>query len=502
MRLTFGVLLSLSVVVSPEVAGQRTRDPLAGLDAYVTRVMSDWGVPGASVAIVRGDSVLVARGYGVRKLGEAARVDAETIFPIGSNSKAFTSAALALLVDEGKLRWSDPVIDHLPWFRVLDPWITRRLDIGDLLSHRTGLARHDALWYATGRSTRDVVERLRFVDVERPFRTSWLYNNNLYLTAGQVIEELSGQNWDDFVAARLLRPLGMRHASTTVRGLDQAPNAATPHMELDGTLVPVAYRNIDNAGPAGSINASALDMAQWLRFQIDSGRIGGRRLLEPRQFTEMWRGVAVIDDPMFRRLMAPSELVEYGLGWFLYLHRDRRVVMHGGNIDGMSALVSFIPSERIGVVVLTNLNQTFAHAGLTRWIFDRLLGAPEEDWSARTREALQAGGGGGGGDRWRSARVEGTKPSLPLAGYAGTYADSLYGSVSIREQGGRLVLDMDPGHQAELEHWHYDTFRARYQDRTMNAGSNFVTFTLGGDGAVASVKVESFTTFGRVRRAR
>ncbi|MEZ4587767.1 MAG: serine hydrolase [Gemmatimonadales bacterium] len=496
-------LLSLALVSASTAAAQRPKDPLAGLDRYVEKALADWGVPGAAVAVVRGDSVLVAKGYGVRQKGGSEAVDAETIFAIGSNSKAFTTAALALLVDEGKLAWDDRVITHLPWFQLADPWITRELDIRDLVSHRTGVARHDALWYATGRSTEEVVRQLRFVGTELPFRSGWLYNNNLYLTAGLVIERLSGMTWDDFVTTRLFRPLGMSRASTTVRGLDRTPNVATPHMSLDGTIQTVPYRNIDNAGPAGSINASARDMARWLQFQIDSGMVGGRRLLPPKQFAEMWQGRAIIQDPFFRGLLAPSELVEYGLGWFVFLHRDRKVVLHGGNIDGMSALMGFMPEERIGVVVLTNLNQSFAHNGITRWVFDRLIGAPDEDWNAKTLALFErARSGGAGGPSWKSSRIEGTKPTLALSAYAGSYTDSLYGGATVRERSGALELELDPGHVARLEHWHYDTFRALFADKTMNEGSNFVTFRLGGRGEVESVEVAGFTTYGRLTSRR
>ena len=494
--------LALAVTSQPAV-GQRTRDPLAGLDAYVEKAMADWGVPGLSIAIVRGDSLLVTRGYGVRRSGSPDRVDAQTIFAIGSNSKAFTTAAMAMLVEERKLAWSDPVTRHLPWFQLQDPWITRQLDLRDLVSHRTGIARHDALWYATGRSTEDIVRRLRFVGSELPFRTGWLYNNNLYLTAGVVIEKTSGLSWSDFVTTRILQPLGMQSASTTVRGLDREPNLASPHMTLGGALQPIPYRNIDNAGPAGSINANAVDMSRWLRFQIDSGLVDGKRLLPARHFSEMWRGLAIINDPLFRRLFGPGELVEYGLGWFIWLHRDHKVVLHGGNIDGMSALVSFIPEKRLGVAILTNMNQSFAHTGITRWVYDRLLGGPEDDWSGKTLAMFTAAQSSEGSreERLRKQQVPGTSPSLALDRYAGRYVDSLYGEVKVRVDGGRLLLDMDSGHQAILEHWHYDTFRARFQDATMNEASNFVSFQLDARGEPGRVRIEGFTEYTRTSGA-
>jgi CubicO group peptidase (beta-lactamase class C family) len=208
----------LALTLGQPAHAQRAADPLAGLDKYVEKALKDWNVPGISIAVVRNDSVILAKGYGVRRAGDTARVDAETIFAIGSNSKAFTTAAMAMLVDEKKLSWSEPVTRYLPWFQLADPWITRNLDLKDLVSHRSGVARHDALWYGTGISREELVRRQRFVGTERPFRTSWLYNNNMYVTAGLVIQQVSGKNWDDFVTERILRPLGMSRSSTTVRG--------------------------------------------------------------------------------------------------------------------------------------------------------------------------------------------------------------------------------------------------------------------------------------------
>ena len=489
--------LLLALTLGQTAQAQRSGDPLAGLDAYVEKALKDWNVPGISIAVVRNDSVIVARGYGIRRLGDTARVDAETIFAIGSNSKPFTTAAMAILVDEKKLAWGEPVTRYLPWFQLSDPWITRNLDLRDLVSHRTGVARHDALWYATGVPREEIVRRQRFVGTERPFRTSWLYNNNLYITAGLVIQQVSGKDWDDFITERILRPLGMSRSNTTVRGIETTPNVASPHMEIEGAIRAVPYRNIDNAAPAGSINGSARDMAHWVRFQIDSGRIGNQRLLAANQLAETWRSVAVISDPYFRRLFAPSAMVEYGLGWFNFLHRDQRVVLHGGNIDGMSGLISFIPEKRIGVVALANMNQSFVHLGITRWIYDRLLGAPEQDWNTEVRASLRAMESGGGAERWKSERVQGTSPSLTLAKYAGRYADSLYGSIEIKVGANGLVLNLDPGHQAQLSHWNYETFRATYQDVTMNGGPNFVTFRIDARGEVAAVRVQGYTEYAR-----
>ena len=496
----FCAFVFLALAISQPAQAQRPADPFAGLDKYVEKALKDWNVPGMSIAVVRNDSVILARGYGVRRLGDTTRVDAETIFAIGSNTKAFTTAAMAMLVEEKKLAWSEPVTRYLPWFQLSDPWITRNLDLRDLVSHRSGVARHDAVWYGTGVPREEIVRRQRFVGTERPFRTSWLYNNNLYITAGLVIQQVSGKTWDDFVTERILRPLGMARTSTTTRGLETTANVATPHMELDGAVRAVPYRNIDNAAPAGSINASARDMAQWIRFQIDSGRIGAQRLVPAGQLAETWRGIAVIQDPYYRRLFAPSPLVEYGLGWFTFLHRDQRVVLHGGNIDGMSGLVSFIPEKRIGVVALANMNQSFVHLGVTRWIYDRLLGAPDEDWNTEVLTSLKAAESAGAAtaERWKSERVQGTSPSLALAKYAGRYADSLYGSLEIKAGADGLVLDMDPGHLASLSHWHYDTFRAQYRDGTLNGGSNFVTFRLDARGEVAAVRVQGFTEYARV----
>jgi len=315
---------------------------------------------------------------------------------------------------------------------------------------------------------------------------------------------VSGGTWDDFVARRIFEPLGMTSASTTVRGLDRLPDLATPHALIDGRVEPVAYRNIDNAGPAGSINADVVDIAKWIRFQIDSGRVGDRRILSQQQAAEAWSGRAIIRSPMFRELFGRPDFLEYGLGWFLFPFHGHKVVLHGGNIDGMSALVSFIPDQRIGVVVLTNMNQSFMHVGVTYWIYDRLLGEPAHDWNteilAKVQAAEKAGEAAARADE--AARVTGTSPSRSLAEYAGTYADSLYGSITIRNEGGGLAIDIDPGYRGELEHWNYDTFVARWNDKILDDRRSYVTFFLDATGKVASVKVDGFTTFRRVATAR
>jgi CubicO group peptidase (beta-lactamase class C family) len=461
-------------------AGQR---PLAGFDAYVQNAMRDWHVPGMAIAIVKDDSVVYARGFGVRTVGTAERVDEHTSFAIASTTKAFTATALAMLVDEGKLRWDDPVSLHLPGLRLFDPELTGQLTVRDLLSHRTGLPGSDALWYASPHSSDEIVRRLRFV---RPFaapRTRYQYNNIGYMVAGMVVQQASGMPWSEFVRTRILQPLEMRETLTGYRGLDARGNVATPHVQVNDTVMPVPYLDFDNIGPAGSMNSSVSDMALWIRFQLDSGRVGGRRLVSAASHREMLTPQFLVPAASFypepTRLSRPT-FTAYGLGWFLQDYRGRKLAMHTGSIDGMTAILALVPEERLGLVIYANLDHAEVRHALMYRIVDEFLGGPRRDWSAELRPAYaQAAERGRAAERERrSHRAAGTRPSLPPHAYAGTYVDpdSVQSSVVLRYQDGVLVADLAGRNTAPLEHWHHDVFLARWANRAM--GESFIAFTI------------------------
>jgi CubicO group peptidase (beta-lactamase class C family) len=490
--------LAALAAASPALA---QRGALAGFDEYVLQAMRTWEVPGAAVAIVRGDSVILSRGYGVRQIGRPEAVDDRTLFAIGSSSKAFTAALVGMLVDEGKARWDDPVIDHLPGFRTFDPYVNRQLTLRDLLTHRSGLSRGDLTWYGTENDRAELVRRLRWLEPSWGFRSQFGYQNLMYVTAGEVVAAKMGRSWDDAVRERILAPLGMTATSTSVRALRGQANVATPHGMVDDTVRALEWRVIDNAAAAGSINSSVVDMARWVRFQLDSARVAGKPLLSASTFAETHMPQTVIRREAAAREANPfTHFSSYGLGWFLDDYRGRELVHHGGNIDGMSALVAMMPGEDVGVVVLTNMNATPLPTIVMRTAFDRLLGERGKDWSADLRRTFEKQRAAARETERRadSLRVRGTTPSLPLAAYAGTYEDSLYGEVKVTHEGGRLVATRGPAFVGDLEHWHYNTFRARWRNRAL--GSGMLNFSLGFDGKPAQVELENVGEFRRVEK--
>jgi CubicO group peptidase (beta-lactamase class C family) len=492
------LLLLLLPQAVPAQAG-----PLRGLDAYVERGMREWEVPGLAIAIVKDDAVVYARGFGVRELGGQDRVDENTVFAIGSASKAFTAAAVGMLVEEGKVAWDDAATRHLAGFQLFDPYATRELTVRDLLAHRSGLARGDQLWYATEFDRAEILRRVRYLEPSWSFRSQFGYQNLMYLAAGELVPAVHpGTSWDDFVRDRIFAPLGMRRSSTSTLALQGQPNVASPHARVDGRVRPIPYRNIDNIGPAGSINSSATEMAQWVRLQLGEGTYAGRKLLESATVREMHTPHTVIRREGSWAMMSPaSNFMTYGLGWFLQDYRGRMVVQHGGNIDGMHALVSMMPEERLGMVILTNLPNSLTSA-LAHRVFDLYLGrdggAAPRDWSAillarrdslaREAQAQQR--------RFEESRVTGTTPSLALDRYAGTYQDDMFGDVVVALEEGRLVARRGPAFVGDLEHWHHDTFRIAWRDATR--GHGFATFALDARARVVTLDMQGLATFARV----
>src|SRR5919106_2199295 len=275
------------VLIAPASTSAQSREPYPGFDAYVETARKTWKVPGVAVAIVRNDSVILAKGYGVKDIAKPDRVTERTMFAIGSSSKAFTAAGIALLVDEKKVAWDDPAERHLSGFHLFDPYASRELTIRDILSHRSGLARGDMLWYGTELDRDEILRRTRFLEPSWSFRSQFGYQNLMYLAAGQLTARVANMSWDDFIERRLFQPLGMSESNTTIRELSSMRDVATPHTEIEDTVRVVPWRNIDNIAPAGSINSHVTDMAQWVRLQLAKGKYGGKQIISEKQMEEM-----------------------------------------------------------------------------------------------------------------------------------------------------------------------------------------------------------------------
>jgi CubicO group peptidase (beta-lactamase class C family) len=499
--LTAAIVLALAAAAGPDLAaapGRGAPGVPPDIDALVGRVMKSFEVPGLALAIVKDGRVVLAKGYGVRKLGDPAPVDARTLFGIASNTKVFTATALGLLVEEGKIAWDAPVVDYLPWFMMYDPYVTRELTVRDLLVHRSGLGlgAGDLLWWPESTYTRrQVAERLRFIRPATSFRSAYAYDNVLYLVAGELIQAVTGQTWEDFVLERVLKRVGMTASNVRHSAAIEGGNVATPHARVGGAVRPIAPFTSDNTNPAGGINSGAEDMAKWMLVRLARGRLAdGTRLYSDRTARELEKPVTILPNPAPPAELAPlkAHFRAYALGLDIRDYRGFLVVDHTGGLPGYVSIVTLLPERSLGVAVLTNAESTSAFYALTQEIVDDDLGAPAMDWPAAylKRDARVAEGTAKAVDASAAARDAASRPSLPLAKYAGIYTDAWYGDVAVEEAGGRLVLRFTktPALTGDLEHWQYDTFVVRWRDRELRADA-FVTFALNPDGSIDRVKM-------------
>ncbi|MBX7174241.1 MAG: serine hydrolase [Pyrinomonadaceae bacterium] len=472
---------------------------LQSIDDYVNKSIKDWEVPGVAIAVVKDDKIVFAKGYGVRELGKTDAVTTNTMFAIGSSSKAFTSAALAMLVDEGKIKWNDPVSKYLPSFQLFDPYVTREMMVRDLLSHRIGLERGDRLWYATDFSRDEVMRRIRFLKPSSSFRSRFGYQNIMYLAGGQIIPSVVGKSWDDFLKERIFTPLGMSSTNTSISGLKGMPDVASPHAKINDKVKPVAYRLIDNIGPAGSINSNVTDMAQWVRMQLNSGKYGDKQIVSAANIKEMQNPHTIIPlEGLYTSLYSEAHFLSYGMGWFLSDYRGRKMVEHGGAIDGMRAAVMMIPEEKMGVIVLGNMNGSILPQLLGNRIFDAyLFPGKEKDWSGDLLKVIKAAEAQAktAQQKIETDRAKDTKPSLSLENYAGNYTDEMYGDMKVTFENGKLKAKFGTYFNGILEHWHFDTFRVKWEDEMQ--GEGFISFKLNSQGKVDTMNIEGLAEFKR-----
>ena len=502
-RMTLFALAAALLTSATGVAQQPARSPdLAEFDAYVTRAVREWRIPGLAVAIVKDDSIVFAKGYGVRELGKPERVDAGTRFAIGSTTKAMTAVALAMLVDEGKVRWDDPVIRHLPGFRVDDPYITRELTVRDLLTHRGGLGNADQLWSSTDYTTEEIIRRVATIAPAYSLRSRFIYQNVMYAVAGEVVAAASGMSWAEFLRRRIFEPLGMNATEATLAAVSGKPNVATPHAEIRDTIRPITNRSVDGVAAAGSVWSSVGDMAKWSRFILDSARAGGRRLLSPASYREiLWPQVIAPTDMYPTMTVVRPHFFTYGLGWFLHDYAGQAVAMHTGSIDGMSALIGLLPDRKVGVYVLANLDHAELRHALMYRVFDMYAGNPARDWSAELHKlygALEAQARAAQRQQEQRRALD-TKPSVPLDRYAGTFAHPTYGNAVVTLRDGALHFSFSRGRSGPLSHWQYDTFQARWADERMSP--SLVVFDPDGAGGISGVRAFGIT-FSRVAQNR
>jgi CubicO group peptidase (beta-lactamase class C family) len=488
------VALSISLTVPLTAQQPAPTTPPRDLDRYVATVMQAFEVPGIALAIVKDGRMVLAKGYGVRKLGDPTPVDPYTRFGIASNTKAFTATALGLLVEAGKLRWDAPVIDYLPAFQMWDPYVTRELTVRDLLVHRSGLGlgAGDLLWWPPSTYDRqEIMRRLRYIKPATSFRYAYAYDNVLYTVAGELIGAVSGQSWEDFVVSRILKPVGMDSSDVLHSQAGLTGNSAVPHAKIDGVVRPVTPFTNDNTNPAGGINAGAADIAKWLIVQLDSGRLAkGTRLFAPATTRQLWGLVTPIPFGNPPPELAPLKrnFVGYALGFNVTDYRGRKIVTHTGGLPGYVSRLLMVPDLRLGIAVLTNQESGAAFDAITYRILDHYLGAPAFDWVAafKTLNARADSITAAELSKAAAQRDTASRPSLPLEQYAGMYTDAWYGDIAIALESGKLVMRFShtPSLVGDLEHWQHDTFIARWRDRELRADA-YVSFALYPDGTVS-----------------
>jgi len=460
---TKSLLILFLTFISLQLFAQK-QDKLSKIDSYIQNAMKEWNMPGFAVAIVKNDSIIFAKGYGVKDVRTKEPVDEHTNFMIASCSKAFTTAALATLVDRGKINWDDHVIDYLPSFQMYDTWVTKEMTIRDLVTHRSGLATFsgDILWLGSTYSPQEVIKRARYLKPVSSFRSKYGYQNIMFSVAGSIIPVVTDTTWSDYIKEHFFKPLGMNRSTTSLDEMKKLGNYAFPHKIGNGKVSTLKdFYSIETVAPAGAINSNVVDMSQWIRLQLKKGKYNNKQIFSERQSNEMWSNQTAIEN------------MNYGLGWFIRYWNGKKLLNHGGGMPGMISDVSLIPEENFGLVILSNA-ETGMVTAIRNYIMESFFLNEPKDWNKMML------------DNWKKrienfekenkrredVRVKDTKPSLPLEKYCGVYEDKMYGKAEVSLKDGNLFLQFlpSPTMKGELKHYHFDTFYIDWEDEFLTRG--------------------------------
>lgn len=496
------------LLIALPAAAQQPSAPLADFDDYVQQAVIDWEVPGLAIAVVKDDSVVFARGYGIRQKGRPEPVTTRTLFANASTTKAFTTAAIAMLVDAELLAWDDRVEDVLPGAVMADPYVTRELRLRDLLVHNLGFGDPQELWYGMELSFEEIVHRLRFRDPVTSFRSRFAYNNVGYAMAGEIGGAANRTSWDELIQGRILAPLGMAATVTQGRYLPEGADVALPHDMVADTLAVIEGEMglVDPIPAAGSMFSNVEDMSRWIRFLLAGGAWNGAQLISDTSFAELLKPQDILPADEFYASMRLTHpwFTGYGMGWFLQDYRGRKLAFHTGSIDGFVAIIGLMPEADFGIVVFANRDHAELRHALMFRALDLYLGEPVRDWNSEFLALYDSIGAERDHKREETEadRVLGTTPSLSLAAYAGTYTDSLFGPVEVRYEPGsadrdeHLVLYRSDFLTADLGHWHYDVFEATWRKQWL--GPDRVIFVIGTDGTATELRMWG-RSLGRVK---
>lgn len=492
MKSTLILLLSFLISLSTLAQEKKTvpAQVISSIDSVLNQVLKDQYIAGFAVAIVKGNEVIYSKGFGYRDLENKKPVTPNTLFAIGSSTKAFTAGLLGLLKKEGKLTFEDKAVNLLPQLRFYNDEMNNQITVRDLMAHRTGLSRYDYSWLLFNTSNRDsIIARVKYMQPTAAVRQKWYYNNFMYLAQGMIAEKLSGKTWEQNIKEKFFEPLGMTRSNTEMKTFQADSNASLPYATKGEEIKKVDYYNINGMGPAGSINSSVSDMANWLKVWINGGTFQKKEILPANYIAEAVSSQMVMDGGL------PSAKKDiyfgnYGLGWMLSSYRGHYMVEHGGNISGFSGNVAFYPTDQIGIVVLTNQNQSEVPDVVRNSIADRLLGLKAIDWNGEVKAAAKEEASAK--KEPKKAPILQTKPSHQLKDYEGMYENPAYGAFKVWLEKERLYTILGD-EKVVFQHKHYDVFDPRSIDKKGVADtteSNLLfNFRSGQDGQIQNVVV-------------
>ncbi|MBL4744795.1 MAG: serine hydrolase [Flavobacteriaceae bacterium] len=472
----------------------QTKEQLQHLDSYFNKSDQEWNIPGMAIAIVSSDSIYLSKGYGVTNIKTQQAVNEHTLFAVASNSKAFTASALAQLVDLGKIKWTDKVINYLPYFKMYDDYVTQHFTIADLLSHRSGLATFsgDLLWYATTKTPKEIIQAQQYLQPKFEFRTTFGYSNISYLAAGQILEKVTEKSWSTYVQEEFIRPLKMDRTLTSTSQLTSTHNIATPYFTENGKNIALAWVNWDNIAPAGALISSVHDFSKWLQLNLKEGTIDEKEYFSTKQFNQLTTPHINFS---VRKNAHKKHFSSYGMGWNLEDYEGVKIISHSGGYDGMISKSFFIPEKDLAVVILTN-SINWLPGALSNKIMDVLVAnnMDDKDWSAtyltfkKKKEQEQA-------SKARSLELQrGTidKNHLNLKEYAGVYHDKMYGNVTVSFKSGTLEFQMEktPIFHANLKHWNHHIFTFRFDTSLCSLPQGKLWFDLDKKGSISQLHID------------
>lgn len=450
------------------------------LDTYIDKARTDWNIPGLAVALIKDGKVIYQKGFGVKELNKNDLVDKNTLFSVASNTKAFTAAAVGVLVQQGKISWDSPVVDYMPNFKMYDIETTQKVTIRDFLSHQSGLGlwAGDLTWWASTYDRSEVIRRMRYQKPLADLHQKYMYSNLGYLVSGELVAKVSGMSYDDFIKEYFFGPLEMNRSLTTVRDIKKMGNFAIPHSNIDGELAPIGQLNVDNCAPAAAIVTSVHDMSHWVEMQLAKGTYNGKRILEERIIEETRKPqmVSSVSKWVKETLNPYTNFSNYALGWRVYDYRGRYVVEHTGGLDGMLSYVGFIPDEQVGVVLVTNSDKHDLQNCLPKYLFDRLLEIDDyRDWSGNYLKINKANKKRKEEQKKIEEIYAETEPTLPLKDYCGEYVSDIYGTATISLNDGKLSINLSahPGINGGISHLEYNKFRAIWDHRIWNESNMY-----------------------------